>query len=70
MWRKAFYCLAVLALANGSLMCGIFGIVSKHPIHRTHLNIMARRSERRGKDSSGLVNLLMASASFFGLTDG
>ena len=38
-------------------MCGIFGIVSKQPIHRTKLDLLARRSERRGKDSSGLVKI-------------
>ena len=38
-------------------MCGIFGIVSKQPIHRTQLDLLARRSERRGKDSSGLVKI-------------
>ena len=38
-------------------MCGIFGIVSQSPPHQTHLEMLARRSERRGKDSSGLVKI-------------
>ena len=36
-------------------MCGIFGIVSQRIPKRSHLAVLARRSERRGKDSSGLV---------------
>ena len=38
-------------------MCGIFGIISQSPPRRTHLEMLARRSERRGKDSSGLVKI-------------
>lgn len=39
-------------------MCGIFGIISDSVPHRSHLNSLARRSERRGKDSSGLVRMV------------
>jgi glucosamine--fructose-6-phosphate aminotransferase (isomerizing) len=35
-------------------MCGIFGIVSNKQISNDHLKFLATRSERRGKDSSGL----------------
>ena len=38
-------------------MCGIFGIVSQKIPHRKHLETLVRRSERRGKDSSGLVKV-------------
>ena len=39
-------------------MCGIFGVVSQKSPHRCHLDTLARRSERRGKDSSGLVKIV------------
>ncbi|QIZ69362.1 glucosamine 6-phosphate synthetase [Oxynema aestuarii] len=35
-------------------MCGIFGIISKTPVSKTDLNILAKHSQQRGKDSSGL----------------
>ncbi|MGC6452820.1 MAG: glucosamine 6-phosphate synthetase [Candidatus Puniceispirillaceae bacterium] len=38
-------------------MCGIFGIISDTVPRRRHLRTLARRSERRGKDSSGLVRI-------------
>ena len=36
-------------------MCGIFGIVSSQLPRPAHIRALALRSERRGKDSSGLV---------------
>jgi hypothetical protein len=35
-------------------MCGIFGVISKMPIGRGELGLLAQHSEQRGKDSSGL----------------
>ena len=55
---KPLVLLAVLVSCQWVIdMCGIFGIVSKQPIHRTKLDLLALRSERRGKDSSGLVKI-------------
>ena len=36
-------------------MCGIFGIISNQVPRPSRLRTLAARSERRGKDSSGLV---------------
>lgn len=36
-------------------MCGIFGIVSTHPVNAGDLSSLAHRAEQRGRDSSGLV---------------
>ena len=35
-------------------MCGIFGVVSKNKINNVEVKTLARHSEQRGKDSSGL----------------
>jgi glucosamine--fructose-6-phosphate aminotransferase (isomerizing) len=35
-------------------MCGIFGIITRESINRRELNLLARHSEQRGKDSSGI----------------
>jgi glucosamine--fructose-6-phosphate aminotransferase (isomerizing) len=36
-------------------MCGIFGIISTGPVKSEEVRLLARHSEQRGKDSSGLV---------------
>lgn len=36
-------------------MCGIFGVLAQQPIDPRDFSMLASRSERRGKDSSGLL---------------
>lgn len=36
-------------------MCGIFGTISKTKINQNNLKLLAKHSEQRGKDSSGLM---------------
>ena len=36
-------------------MCGIFGIIAQESIDRTDLKSLVKHSQRRGKDSSGLI---------------
>lgn len=36
-------------------MCGIFGIIAKENIEKKNLNLLAKHSQQRGKDSSGLI---------------
>jgi glucosamine--fructose-6-phosphate aminotransferase (isomerizing) len=36
-------------------MCGIFGIVSNSSVSNDHLSVLIKRSQQRGRDSSGLV---------------
>ena len=36
-------------------MCGIFGVVSSSIIKAEELRLLAKHSEQRGKDSSGLL---------------
>ena len=38
-------------------MCGIFGIISKETSNKSLLNKLAKHSEQRGKDSSGIIYL-------------
>jgi glucosamine--fructose-6-phosphate aminotransferase (isomerizing) len=38
-------------------MCGIFGVLAKETVDRKVFSALAARSERRGKDSSGLLHL-------------
>ena len=38
-------------------MCGIFGIISKEINNKRLLNKLAKHSEQRGKDSSGIIYL-------------
>src|ERR1039457_562613 len=35
-------------------MCGIFGVISKTTVSPTELRLLAKHSEQRGRDSSGL----------------
>lgn len=39
-------------------MCGIFGIVSSLPVIESELKVLAKHSQRRGQDSSGLVTYI------------
>lgn len=38
-------------------MCGIFGVISDTSLSNSKLNILAKRAQQRGKDSSGLIYL-------------
>ena len=38
-------------------MCGIFGVISDTNLSNSKLNILAKRAQQRGKDSSGLIYL-------------
>ena len=40
-------------------MCGIFGAISQSKLDKIKINKLAKSSQRRGKDSSGLFFLVV-----------